>query len=113
MMHLTRYAILILLALTMPASAVDLYSANYFLPGCKGQLNRESTSTWRQGHCAGFIDGLVYGIAGKDFCPPNGVTTGQSIAVVIKYIEARPERMHEPFGKLAEEALTAAWPCKR
>jgi Rap1a immunity proteins len=35
------------------------------------------------------------------------------MAVVIKYIEARPERMHEQFGKLALEALTAAWPCKR
>jgi hypothetical protein len=35
------------------------------------------------------------------------------VAVVIKYIEARPERMHERFGDLALEALTAAWPCKR
>jgi Rap1a immunity proteins len=41
------------------------------------------------------------------------VTTVQSVAVVVKYIEARPQRMHEPFGKLALEALTAAWPCKR
>jgi hypothetical protein len=41
------------------------------------------------------------------------VTVGQTVAVVIKYIEARPERMHEDFGKLAYEALTAAWPCKR
>ena len=30
-----------------------------------------------------------------------------------RYIEARPQRMHEPFGKLAFEALTAPWPCKR
>ena len=35
------------------------------------------------------------------------------ISVVIKYIEARPERMHEQFGDLAIEALMAAWPCKR
>jgi hypothetical protein len=35
------------------------------------------------------------------------------VAVVIKYIEARPERMHEQFGDLVFEALTAAWPCKR
>jgi len=41
------------------------------------------------------------------------VTTVQSVAVVVKYIEARPERMHELFGVLALEALTAAWPCKR
>jgi Rap1a immunity proteins len=35
------------------------------------------------------------------------------VAVVIKYIEARPERMHEPFADLALEALKAAWPCNR
>ena len=41
------------------------------------------------------------------------MTFGQSVAVVVKYIQERPERMHEDFGKLALEALIAAWPCKR
>jgi Rap1a immunity proteins len=41
------------------------------------------------------------------------LTNNQAVAVVIKYIEARPEMMHEQFGDLAFEALTAAWPCKR
>jgi hypothetical protein len=44
---------------------------------------------------------------------PQGLTNNQAVAVVIKYIEARPERMHEPFGLLAMEAMKAAWPCKR
>jgi hypothetical protein len=35
------------------------------------------------------------------------------VALVVKYIEARPERMHEPFGVLALEAFKATWPCKR
>ena len=38
--------------------------------------------------------------------------TGAGVRVVIKYIEARPERMQEPFGTLALEALEEAWPCK-
>jgi Rap1a immunity proteins len=41
------------------------------------------------------------------------LTNNQAVAVVIKYIEARPEMMHEQFGDLAFEALTTAWPCKR
>jgi Rap1a immunity proteins len=41
------------------------------------------------------------------------VTTVQSVAVVIKYIEARPQRMQENFGRLAVAAMQAAWPCKR
>jgi Rap1a immunity proteins len=34
------------------------------------------------------------------------------ILTVIKYIDARPQRMNERFAKLAYEALKAAWPCK-
>ena len=108
---MTKFAVAILLvALTMPASAEDINSANYILPGCKGSLG---TQMWEQGRCAGFIEGLGYGVGGRDFCLPKGVTTVQSVAVVIRYIEARPQRMHQHFGKLATEALTAAWPCKR
>jgi Rap1a immunity proteins len=105
-----RYAVAILLALTMPASAEDMNSANYILPGCKGTLG---TQMWEQERCAGFIEGLRYGVGGRDFCPPNGVTTVQLVAVVIKYIEARPQRMQENFGRLAVAAMQAAWPCKR
>jgi hypothetical protein len=106
---MTKFAIaILLLALTTAASAED--SANNFLPGCKGTLG---TEMWEQRRCAGFIEGLEYGVGGRDFCPPNGVTTVQSVTVVVKYIEARPQRMHEDFGKLAIEAMQAAWPCKR
>jgi Rap1a immunity proteins len=58
-----------------------------------------------------FVGGVVF--AAANVCLPQGVTNNQVVAVVIKYIEARPERMHEQFGDLALEALTAAWPCKR
>jgi hypothetical protein len=94
--------VVILLALTMPASAEDTDSANLILPQCKGFLVRESSTpppseVFRQGVCAGFVAGLGYGVGGRDACPPNGVTRNQAVAVVIKYIEARPERMNEHF----------------
>jgi hypothetical protein len=115
---MTKYAVAILLALTMPASAQDRDSGNYFLPGCKGFLVLESSTLstsemFMAIRCGGFIEGLVYGVGGRDFCQPNGVTRSQAVAVVVKYIEARPQRMHEHFGELVIEALTAAWPCKR
>ena len=106
----------ILLALTMPASAQDKTTANQMLPGCKGLLDDRMTSgvsVYQQGRCGGYVASLVYGVGEQEFCSPKGVSIGQAVAVVIKYIEARPERMHEQFGKLATEALTAAWPCKR
>jgi hypothetical protein len=108
---MTKFAVAILLALTMPASAEDINSANYFLPGCKGTLDPASTTTWNQGLCAGYVAGVVY--AARNLCLPEGLTNNQAVAVVIKYIEAKPERMHEHFGNLAYEALTTAWPCKR
>ena len=101
---------ILLLALTMPASAEDIYSANHFLPDCKAFPEK---ATWKQARCIGLIEGLMYRGEGEDFCSPRGVTFRQAAAVVVKYIEARPERMHERFGKLAFEALIAAWPCKR
>jgi Rap1a immunity proteins len=108
---MTKLAVAILLALTMPASAQD-HGADYYLPGCKGILARESTTKPWQMLCLGFIEGLVYGARGRDFCPPD-YAIGQAVGVVVKYIEARPERMMLPFGELAKEAMIAAWPCKR
>lgn len=112
-MKLCRYAVAILIALTMPASAEDLNSANYFMSGCKGFLDASTptVNAVNQGLCAGFIAGIGY--AAASVCVPQGVTNNQAVAVVVKYIEARPERMHERFADLALEALTAAWPCKR
>jgi Rap1a immunity proteins len=114
---MTRYAVaILLLALTIPASAEDTNSANYYLPGCKGLLDNRMTSgvsVYQQGRCGGYVASLVYGVGEQDFCPPKGVSIGQAVAVVVKYIEARPERMHEDFGKLALEALKEAWPCQR
>jgi hypothetical protein len=42
----------------------------------------------------------------------DGVTLGQEVRVVVAYIEARPELMHEPFRMLALEVLRSAWPCR-
>ena len=104
----------ILLALTMPVSAEVIDSANFLLPGCKALgRERESTPEWRRILCLAYIQGVVSGVGGKETCPPKEVTGDQVVAVVVKYIEARPERMHEQFGALAIEALTEAWPCKR
>jgi hypothetical protein len=114
---MTRYAVAILLALTMPASAADIVSANHFLPGCKSALSDNKVlipaDALLQGRCTGFVQAFLAASPALDFCQPKGATISQSVALVVKYIEARPERMHEPFGVLALEALKAAWPCKR
>jgi hypothetical protein len=43
---------------------------------------------------------------------PTGWRDNQGTQVIIAYIEARPQRMHEDFRVLAVEAMQKAWPCK-
>ena len=68
-----RYVVAILIALTMPAKAADLYSANSMLPGCKGFLDKTSVpapdEAIMEGYCVGFLEGLAYT---TDFCQPKG-----------------------------------------
>src|SRR5262245_51936961 len=112
----TSLAVAILLALTTAASAQGnpQSSANEMLSGCKGLISDKTPplrEALRQGRCAGYVAGLVYARS-VFLCVPEGRRRSRGYAI-IKYIEARPGRSQEPFGKLALEALEEAWPCKR
>jgi hypothetical protein len=91
-------------------------SANYLMPGCRGVLSpsKANPDPYLEGWCLGAIDGIIFMGGGNSICLPTNaiVTYEQSARVVVTYIEARPQRMHESFKKLALEALMEAWPCK-
>jgi hypothetical protein len=115
-------------------AAEDPNSANYLLPGCQQVLlPRGDPSLWPEmGACIGKVDAISFMLTGgkvlvhssqaaqnplartviKIMCAdiPNGVTLEQKVRVVIAYIEAHPNRMHENFNAL--EAMRAAWPCR-
>jgi hypothetical protein len=83
------------------------------LAGCKNFMRDPKNAhpySYHEGICTGTIAGIAE--AAEDICEPDGVNFDQEILVVVKYIEERPQRMHERFSKLAYEALKAAWPCK-
>jgi hypothetical protein len=44
-------------------------------------------------------------------CLPDRTADDQVVQVVVKYIDARPVRIHERFEILVAEALHTAWPC--
>jgi Rap1a immunity proteins len=44
-------------------------------------------------------------------CPPNGSNIFQAAKVVVAYLDAHPERLHESFLGLAITAIAQAWPC--
>ena len=81
----------------------------------KATTRRGTTVTtiqaFEEGRCTGIVKGLLF--AAFDVCKPARTTQGQAVRVVVKYIDDRPERLHENFKTLAAEALQAAWPCKK
>jgi hypothetical protein len=94
-------------------------SANSAFLGCKAFVENRATST-RLVNTAGFCAGVVHGLAyvGEilppeyQSCVPSTSTARQLARVIISYIEARPERMHEDFRMLVLQAFRNAWPCK-
>jgi hypothetical protein len=102
-----------------PSDARSMHSANDLLPYCKYLFTDQPQGGYNVGFgvglCAGMIDGI--GSAASSLpdqlssCQPAGVTRGQEVQVVVAYVEARPERMHEDMYALAIEALHHAWPC--
>ena len=114
-----------LMALTITAARAvetDRDSANFMLSYCKEALV-DDDGTFGTGMCLGEIKALLFTFdtlqllhpSDPPICVdiPEGVSTGQATRVVIRYIEARPTRMHEQFLRLAMLALVDAWPCKK
>jgi Rap1a immunity proteins len=94
-------------------------SANLVFLGCKAFVENQATNAQllnAAGFCAGVVHALGY--VGKNLpaeyqsCAPPTSDARQLARVVINYIEARPQRMHEDFRMLTLEAFHQAWPCK-
>jgi hypothetical protein len=80
---------------------------------------------YRVSWCGGFVDGVVNANALYQdylkntktkpyFCPPeSGMTTGQSVRVVVKFLRDHPESLHVVPGALVLVALRTAFPCNR
>jgi Ssp1 endopeptidase immunity protein Rap1a len=107
-------------AIAQPRTYVDEdTSANSVFLGCKAFAEDRVTNA-RLVNLAGFCAGVVHalGYAGKilppeyQSCVPPTSDARQLARVVVKYIEARPQRMHEDFRDLTMEAFHDAWPCK-
>ena len=101
---------------TTAAAAADTSSANFMLPSCKSLLARHVVENFQQGHCAGLIEGLAFlarrATPPHRSCRPDGVTTGQVVRTIVRWLKQRPRRWHENFKYLALEAMHETWPCK-
>lgn len=111
----TAVSVLIVVLLGCGANAQSKldYSANAALPGCvdAAQASNGGTS-FAAGYCLGMVRSLSTVSGAFKACLPTGVTGGQTVRVVVAFINRHPARMHEPFEGLAIEAIREAWPCR-
>lgn len=71
-------------------------------------------------HCMGYIVGIIEGHefmvsqanAVRRFCPPENLSTPQSVRVVVKYLRSNPEFLHLSSTVLVLRGLHDAFPCR-
>ena len=108
---LVLLVIVLAVALT-PASAAIFLTGNTLAERCAGDVvNPNAPDTYPAGVCIGYVAGVSDQI--DTACTPKGVTVGQIVAVVKKYLNDHHERLHYSAASLVEEALQAAFPCKK
>jgi hypothetical protein len=119
-MKATVAGALMALSVTAAGAQQDIASASAVLPGCKYYValadGQDPDITvpmaLAAGYCAAVFDVLASSSAlDPVMCLDSDIGRTTAILVFIRYIEARPQRMHERFLVLAREALRQAWPC--
>ena len=67
--------------------------------------------------CAAFVRGIAFGVKVTSHdprsvvCMPEKIGTEQSARVIVTWLKANPQRLHESMELLAGEALYSAFPC--
>jgi hypothetical protein len=94
-----------------PAATARMFTADFYLSGCKDFV--AGRSNFFAGRCVGAVEVLdALNSDTKLFCPPDNIDNLQRVRTIVSYIEARPARKNEDFRLLANEAMAKAWPCK-
>lgn len=118
----TALAVVVFAASSFTVGAAEIRSdGNELLSDCKQFLKEgRDFDGFQAGKCVGLVRGVsntVYfyrNVLSKDemFCEPNGVTNGQRVRIVVKYLEDNPKLLNEPDIVLVWRASMDAYPCK-
>ena len=106
--------------------AQDVRTASGLLAACTGHMTEQVEC---MAYIAGIWDGIQYGMKSvgdssrppaekNDFqtsgiCVPGGVAIRQLRDVVVKHLEAHPERRDSDAAALVGVALATAYPCRK
>ena len=118
-MRVTRMRVFVLVVASLLAgvtnvrSQQEIDSAGYVLTGCRLLASDTLERMFEQSRCADKIKMIFRHKNSAQNCTPRRSNIKENAASVVRYIESRPDRWHEKFAVLAEEALTEDWPCSR
>ena len=85
-------------SLTSPVQAED------------GKYLKKTCNARPAGYCLGFVVG-AYVVTAEPFCNPPNIENKQLVAIVTKYLNDHPEKLHMDDGKLVVDAFIDAFPC--
>jgi hypothetical protein len=88
------------------------------IEGCRAADTGRTTTVDRvlfdAGFCMGIVAGTMWGLQLTDLvCLPKGVTIGQGLKVLIRYMDDHPEELDKETAELVARASVKAWPCSR
>jgi len=91
-------------------------TGNDLIKACHGVFDDDKPEPGEaidQGYCMGAVSMLMQlgATTTLKFCPPANATVYQGVRVVLKFMDATPERLNEQFIGLAVAGLRQAWPC--
>jgi hypothetical protein len=62
--------------------------------------------------CSALVAGIAY-VWTANVCQPQGITVGQQVRIVLKYLSENPKELHKLAQEIIFEALKQAWPCEK
>ncbi|MES1993759.1 MAG: Rap1a/Tai family immunity protein [Pseudomonadota bacterium] len=104
---------LLLVTLIFSGTASAAFTDGNELQRWMVQDETQGGNYFQSGLFRGYIGGVVDVGDGILFCIPTGVTRGQYVAVVAKYIKAHPEKWNQDASALVVNAMTKAFPCPK
>jgi hypothetical protein len=125
MLHSLALLALVLCAVAAFSADEKYVDGNELLSKCSSTVklldNEKLSSSEMQDAkwCSGYVNGIDDGIeiasatgnTAKLYCIPEGVTTGQAIRVLVKWLRNHPEKLHQS-RVLVVVSWADAFPCK-
>jgi hypothetical protein len=79
--------------------------------------DRNDVDTMKIARCTGYVQGYgdaLIALGGQSVvCMPDGITVGQMVRIVVKYLQDNPQLLHLDKSRNTLSAFTRTYPCRK